>query len=78
LLPASDAPGVVRLRRRLDDRLRAAVLAAGDRRLLQTWLNGPLGADDLEMWEAYAVLAPTDPVAARRVAELTREYSLQR
>jgi hypothetical protein len=76
LLPASDAPGVVRLRRRLDDRLRAAVLAAGDRRLLQSWLNGPLGTDDLEMWEAYAALAPTDPVAARRVAELSHEYAL--
>ncbi|MEU4558850.1 GAF domain-containing protein [Actinoplanes sp. NPDC023936] len=76
LLPGSDAPGVVRLRRRLDDRLRAAVLATGDRRLLQTWLNGPLGTDDLELWEAYAALAPTDPVAARRVAELSREYAL--
>ena len=75
LLPLSDAPGVVRLRRRLDDRLRAAVLAAGDRRLLQTWLNSPWGAEDLEMWEGYAGLAPADPVAARRVAELTREYA---
>jgi hypothetical protein len=75
LLPASDAPGIARLRRRLDDRLRAAVLAEGDRQLLQTWLNRPWGGDDLEMWEAYAALAPADPVAARRVAALTREYS---
>ncbi|WP_433828571.1 GAF domain-containing protein [Actinoplanes sp. CA-015351] len=76
LLPASDAPGVVRLRRRLDDRLRAAVLATGDRRLLQTWLGGPLGAEDLEMWEAYATLAPADPIAARRVAQLSDEYEI--
>jgi hypothetical protein len=76
LLPASDAPGIVRLRRRLDDRLRAAVLATGDRRLLQSWLNGPLGAEDLEMWEAYASLVPADPVAARRVGELRIDYAL--
>jgi hypothetical protein len=75
LLPASDAPGIARLRHRLDDRLRAAVLAEGDRHLLQTWLNRPWGGDDLEMWEAYAALAPADPVAARRVAALTREYA---
>jgi hypothetical protein len=75
LLPGSDAPGIARLRRRLDDRLRAAVLAEGDRRLVQTWLNRPWGGDDLEMWEAYAALAPADPVAARRVAALTREYA---
>ena len=75
LLPASDAPGIVRLRRRLDDRLRAAVLAEGDRRLVRTWLNRPWGGDDLEMWEAYAALTPSDPVAARRVAALTREYA---
>ena len=75
LLPASDAPGIARLRRRLDDRLRAAVLAAGDRGLVQTWLDRPWGGDDLEMWEACAALAPADPVAARRVATLTREYA---
>jgi hypothetical protein len=75
LLPASDAPGIVRLRRLLDDRLRAAILEAGDRRLLQTWLNSSWGSDDLDLWEAYVALAPADPVAARRVAALTREYA---
>ncbi|GGN36490.1 transcriptional regulator [Actinoplanes campanulatus] len=75
LLPASDAPGIVRLRRRLDDRLRAAILGSADRRLVQTWLNRPWGGDDLEMWQAYAGLMPRDPVAARRVAALTREYA---
>nr|WP_189329763.1 helix-turn-helix domain-containing protein [Actinoplanes ianthinogenes] len=75
LLPGSDAPGIVRLRRLLDDRLRAAILTSGDRRLLQTWLGTPHGADDLELWEAYAARTPHDPVASRRVAELTREYA---
>ncbi|WP_185046418.1 helix-turn-helix domain-containing protein [Actinoplanes octamycinicus] len=75
LLPGSDAPGIVRLRRLLDDRLRAAILTSADRRILQTWLTTPHGADDLELWEAYAALAPHDPVAGRRVAELAREYA---
>ncbi|WP_428839729.1 transcriptional regulator [Actinoplanes teichomyceticus] len=75
VLPASDAPGVVRLRRMLDDRVRAAVSTGGDRRLLQSWLGSARGADDLELWEAYASMAPDDPVAARRVAELAREYA---
>ncbi|BCY05829.1 GAF domain-containing protein [Actinoplanes sp. L3-i22] len=75
LLPTSDAPGIVRLRRMIDDRLRAAILGTGDRRLLQTWLNSPWGADDLEMWQAYALLTPADLIAARRAAELGREYA---
>ncbi|GAA4924001.1 GAF domain-containing protein [Actinoplanes utahensis] len=75
LLPASDAPGIVRLRRLLDDRLRAALLESGDRRLLRTWLNSSWGSDDLDLWEAYAALTPADPLAARRVAALTREYA---
>ncbi|MBL7256814.1 GAF domain-containing protein [Paractinoplanes lichenicola] len=80
LLPFSDAPGVVKLRRLVDDRLRAALLATGDRDLLQRWLHSPWGADDLEIWEAYAHLlpptAPARPLALTRVAELQREYGL--
>lgn len=75
LLPTSDAPGIVRLRRRIEDRLRAAILGAGDRRLLQTWLTSANGTDDLEMWEAYSRLAPHDLAAARRTAELTADYA---
>ncbi len=75
LLPGSDAPGIVRLRRMLDDRLRTAILGTGDRRLLQSWLSSPNGTDDLEMWQAYALLAPNDLVAARRAADLAREYA---
>jgi hypothetical protein len=80
LLPSSDAPGVVRLRRRIDGRLRAAILAAGDRSLLQTWLHTPWGGDDLETWEAYAILLPTDsptrPLALTRVRQLRMDYGL--
>ncbi|HWS33676.1 MAG TPA: GAF domain-containing protein, partial [Actinoplanes sp.] len=75
LLPGSDAPGIVRLRRLLDHRLRAAILAAGDPRLLQRWLNSAWGGDDLDLWQAYTALAPADSVAARRVAVLNREYA---
>ncbi|MBU2670433.1 GAF domain-containing protein [Actinoplanes bogorensis] len=80
LLPFSDAPGVVKLRRLVDGRLRSAVLTARDRGLLQTWLHSPWGSDDLEIWEAYAhLLSPTDParpMAAARIQELQLEYGL--
>jgi hypothetical protein len=86
LLPFSDAPGVTRLRRMLDGQLRTAVLATRDRALIRTWLHAPWGADDLEMWEAYARLlphgSPTRPLALSRVRQLATEYgvatSLQR
>jgi GAF domain-containing protein len=80
LLPASEAPGVVRLRRRVDGQVRAAVLAGGDRARMATWLHSPWGADDLEVWEAYARLLPPSspawPLARARVRELAREYGL--
>jgi hypothetical protein len=76
LLPASDAPGVVRLRRLVDGELRAAVLASRDHRLIQTWVRSAWGAEDLPMWEAYAALAPADAFAAERVAILHAEFGL--
>ena len=80
LLPASDAPGVSRLRRMIDGQLRAAVLTSRDRGLMQTWVRSPWGADDLEMWEAYASLlpqsSPARPLAASRVNELAAEYGI--
>ncbi|MBM2618972.1 transcriptional regulator [Actinoplanes sp. LDG1-06] len=80
LLPFSDAPGVIRLRRLVDDRLRAALLNARDRGLLQRWLHSPWGADDLEIWEAYAQLlppnAPARPLAMARIRELQRELGV--
>jgi hypothetical protein len=86
LLPSSDAPGVVRLRRLVEGQLRAAVLASADRILMRTWLHAPYGADDLEMWEAYARLLPSGspirPLAQARVRQLGVEFgvatSLQR
>ncbi|MGK5681009.1 GAF domain-containing protein [Actinoplanes sp. URMC 104] len=77
LLPLSDAPAVVRLRRLVDDRLRAALLAARDRDLLHRWLRSPWGADDLELWEAYARLTPADPLARTRINELSIEFGLR-
>jgi hypothetical protein len=80
LLPGSDAPGVTRLRRLVDGQLRAAVLASGQASLLRTWVHAPWGADDLEVWEAYASVlppgSPARPLAADRVRELSVEYGL--
>ena len=80
LLPSSDAPGVSRLRRLLDGQLRSAVLASGDARLMQTWIRSSWGADDLELWQAYAALlpprAPGLPLARARVRQLAAEYGL--
>jgi hypothetical protein len=80
LLPSSDAPGVVRLRRLLEARLRTAVLASADRILLRTWLHSPCGADDLQMWEAYARLlppaSPIRPLAETRIRQLGVEYGV--
>ncbi|MDP9799513.1 hypothetical protein J2S43_008025 [Catenuloplanes nepalensis] len=80
LLPGSDAPGVVRLRRALDDRLRAAVFGSGDPALLDTWVRTEWGADDLQAWEALTsalpLSSPRRTLAAARVRALTREYGL--
>jgi hypothetical protein len=80
VLPASDAPGVARLRRLIDGQLRAAVLAARDRDLAQTWVRSPWGADDLQMWEAYAALlpagSPVRPLATSRISQLAAEFGV--
>jgi hypothetical protein len=80
LLPASDAPGVVRLRRMVENELRTAVLASGDAGLAQAWVRSPWGADDLEIWEAYAFLLPTGsparPLVALRARQLASEYGV--
>jgi len=80
LLPASDAPGVAKLRRLVDGQLRTAILATHDLTLLQTWVHSAAGADDLEMWEAYAGRlppgSPARPLAAGRIDQLSLEYGL--
>lgn len=68
LLPASQAPVVVRLRRRLADGLRTALIAHRDPDLLADWAHAPWGEDDLEVWRALAVVRPTAPVRARLAA----------
>lgn len=72
LLPASQAPAVARLRRRLEDQLRAALIARGDPGLLADWAYAPWGEDDLPVWQALASVLPAQqrPAALARVQEL--------
>lgn len=81
LLPLSEAPGVVRLRRRLEDRLRRALLSAREPVLLEEWVRTPWGEDDLEVWEALLAQrqSRSAPRAALtgRVHELRRAYGLE-
>lgn len=72
LLPASAAPGIVRLRRRIEDQARAAVIARADAGLLTDWVCSPWGADDPEVWRALAAALPPGD----RTAALTRARSL--
>ncbi|MBO1330514.1 GAF domain-containing protein [Streptomyces sp. VRA16 Mangrove soil] len=74
LLPASQAPAVARIRRRLADGLRAALVARGDPDLLADWAHTPWGEDDLDVWQALAAVRPTPPVLAR-LAALDAEQS---
>ncbi|WP_433192780.1 transcriptional regulator [Nocardia sp. CA-107356] len=53
ILPRSLAPGVDELRVELRGRLRAALLTAGDRRLLARWTGSVDGRDDVAAWTAY-------------------------
>jgi len=78
LLPGSDAPGVAKLRRLIDGRLRTAILTAQDPTLTQTWVHSPWGTDDLEMWESYAgaLHGPAQKLAEERVLQLTEDYGL--
>ncbi|MFF3016901.1 GAF domain-containing protein [Streptomyces sp. NPDC057939] len=75
LLPASAAPGIVRLRRRIEDQARAAVIARADRGLLTDWVCAPWGADDPAVWRALAEALPPEgrPAALARVRALDAE-----
>ncbi|MFE7749805.1 GAF domain-containing protein [Streptomyces sp. NPDC057428] len=68
LLPRSQAPAVVRLRRRIADQLRDALIARGDPGLLADWAYSAWGAEDLTVWQALAATAPPE----RRAALLAR------
>lgn len=72
LLPGSQAPAVVRIRRRLADQLRAALIARGDPGLLADWAYSPWGEEDLPVWRALAAVLPVRqrPHALARVRDL--------
>ncbi|GAA3814305.1 GAF domain-containing protein [Streptomyces phyllanthi] len=65
LLPGSQAPAVVRLRHRLADGLRTALIARRDPDLLAEWAHAPWGEDDLDVWRALAAIRPTAAVRTR-------------
>ncbi|MFF1545954.1 GAF domain-containing protein [Streptomyces sp. NPDC058291] len=75
-LPASRAPAVARLRRRLTDGLRAALIACGDPDLLADWAHTPWGEDDLDVWRALAAARPSAATRAR-LASLDSELTAQ-
>ncbi|GAA2386792.1 GAF domain-containing protein [Dactylosporangium salmoneum] len=79
LLPRSDAPGIVRLRRLIEGQLRAGVRASRDAELLAAWTAAGWGAEDLWMWEALAAALPAGSprraLALERVARLSEEYA---
>ncbi|WP_241192578.1 GAF domain-containing protein [Streptomyces sp. ADI96-02] len=66
LLPGSQAPSVVRLRRRIADQLRAAVIARRDPGLLADWAYSPWGEEDLPVWRALADAVPPERRASVR------------
>ncbi|MGI5452678.1 GAF domain-containing protein [Streptomyces sp. CA-249302] len=68
LLPGSQAPAVVRLRQRLADGLRTALIAGRDPDLLADWAHAPWGDDDLDVWRALAAVRPTAAVRSRLAA----------
>ncbi|MFJ3759414.1 GAF domain-containing protein [Streptomyces sp. NPDC090080] len=68
LLPASQAPAVVLLRRRLADGLRAALIARRDPDLLADWAHAPWSEDDVQVWRALAAVRPTAVVRSRLAA----------
>ncbi len=77
ILPRSVAPGVVRLRERLHESLRHAVLASSQADLMSTWTRSAWGSDDYEMWVAHrAALEPMSPMRALvdgQIARLDRQ-----
>jgi len=80
LLPASTAPGVVRLREYIDASLRQAVLNSQEPDLMSTWTRSAWGTDDYDMWQAQldalGPSSPLRPLAAGQLARLDREFSI--
>ncbi len=80
LLPASTAPGVVRLREHIEASLRQAVLNSRKPDLMSTWTRSAWGADDYDMWraqlDALGATSPLRPLAVGQLARLDRELSI--
>lgn len=73
LLPSSQAPAVVELRRDLHRAVRAALLASGDPDALLRLADTQHGRLDLELWDtALAWLAPGSPRHAQVLAHVAR------
>jgi hypothetical protein len=73
LLPASQAPAVIELRRDLHGALRAALLAARDPDALLRLADTKHGRLDLELWQAaLAWLPPGSPRHAQVLAHVAR------
>ena len=69
LLPASDAPEIVEVRRMLEESLRRSILTTADPELLSRWLAHPAGADDLAAARALVAVLPCgDPRRAAATA----------
>lgn len=73
ILPSSDAPGIVEIRRHFAVTLREAVLADADPDQLWTYLGRPQAAHDVEAWMlALKILPATSPRRAIATATLQR------
>ena len=77
LMPASTAPGVLRLRENIEASLRQAVLRSGEPDLMSTWTRSAWGADDYEVWTAQLAAlgprSPLQPLVLGQIARLDRE-----
>jgi GAF domain len=76
VLPMSQAPGVERMRRRVEQQIRAGLVGAADPAVLLRWSRTQWGSDDLEIWELLARIAPAGAVrslAAREARRLAAE-----
>lgn len=78
VLPASDAPGVYRVREELRARVQAALLRAGDTTLLRRWTTTVDGREDSAVWSAYlTTLEPGTSLYVQvkaRIDVLDREF----
>jgi len=81
ILPLSQAPGVVRARRRLADEVRAAVLGSQDPRLLLRWSDTSEGSADAEVLTAALRRLPSGSpehaLARMRLAAIDEEFGLR-